>query len=477
MEYRDLMMRARGIVAVAAACVFLAACGRQTGDDAAAPDTAPKNVLIVLLDATTAGHLYPWGYARDPAPNFRGIARDGMLFLNAHSQAANTTPSVWSFSTGRYPYIPEPLDKYTTHRPYEADYLMPEAFRAAGFRTAAFSESPWVNSKYGWDKGFDHFQDVPALYDHKGLKWSRDPESTQRTFGLARDWIAGQGNTPWFCYVHVLRPHDPYDPPASHVARYAREPHRGDDHPRAEHRIREIAEADPSAVTQDDIDYLVDTYDANLRYVDELLGAFYDSLKDSGAADDTLIVLMSDHGEAFMEHGRFGHNTTAYEEMVHVPLAIIAPRGSGFAKGTYSGLVDLVDLMPTFRDLFALETPGPYPGTSLAPVLRGEAFEPRRRSISHSAVDHFRVALRDGDLKLIAQVDPAYREILSFELFDLAKDSKERHDLSDDTALAAPLLESMRAYLDAIERRDCTSDPVLDPDEQERLEALGYLGS
>lgn len=465
----------RLVARLAAATLALAVtgCGDPPKETQA---TEPRNVLIVLMDATVATHMKPWGYERDPAPNFQKIARGGMLFTNAHSQAANTTPSVWSFMTGRYPYVPESLESYTTHRPYESDYLMPEAFHDAGFRTAAFSESPWIRDKFGWDKGFDNFKYVPGVYDHEGLRWSRRPEATKQTLDEARAWITGQGENRWFCYVHLLRPHDPYDAPMEFTSRYTREPLRGHDHPRAEHVIREMAR-DGVPVTDDDLDYLVDMYDANVRYVDSLIGEFVEELKRAGAADNTLIVLMSDHGEAFMEHGDLGHNTTVYEEMTHVPLAIVPPRGSGFARGAHAGLVDLVDLMPTFTDLFGLEPPAPYPGVSLAPLLRGDTAIPRTESIAHSAMDHFRFSLREGDIKLIAIVDPPFRDIVSFELYNIGSDAKERNDLSGDTAIAMPLLERARAYLASIERKDSSTDPVLEVEDIEALKSIGYFPS
>ncbi len=462
------------IIAAASVCIALAGCDSESSNSTSAQPIAPRNVLIVLMDATVATHMYPWHYSRDPAPNFRKIARNGMLFLNAHSQGANTTPSVWSFMTGNYPYIPQPIESYTTHRPFETDYMMAEAFRVAGFRTGGFSENPWIHTKYGWAKGFDFFKDVNALYDHEGARWTREPGATERTLKFAREWIEAQGEDRWFCYVHLIRPHDPYDAPERYTARYTRERLRDHNHPRAEHRLRETVNSGLGTIGGDDLQYLVDMYDANLRYVDELVGEFYRELGRSGVLDDTLIVLMSDHGEAFLEHGKLGHNTTVYEEMVHVPLAIVAPRGSGFAKGVFTGVVELVDLMPTFAELYGLAPPSPYTGTSLGPILRGTAGSVRTESISHSAFDHFRFSLRQGDLKLIATVDPAFREILSFELYDLSRDPGEQHDLANDASLAAPLLESAKAYLARAERKDTSGDPVLDPEDRERMEALGY---
>lgn len=449
--------------------LFLSGCGEETP---AGPPQTPKNVLIVVLDATSARHLKDWGYRRDTAPNLSRLAREGVAFLNAHAQAANTTPSVWSYFTGKYPYIPGA--GYTTHRPYPDDFTMAEAFRAAGFRTGAVSESPWVVSKYGWDEGFDSFKDVPALYDHGHEKWSREPEGTRRVLDHAQEWIAEQGDARWFYYVHLIRPHDPYDPPEPYASRYGG-PHRPNGHPRAEDRIRVAAIEDPASITQDDIDYMTDLYDANIRYVDKLVGDFMGWLDKSGRREDTLIVFMSDHGEAFMQHGVFGHNNTVYEEVTRVPLVMLAPKSAQFNRGERLDLVDLVDLMPTFNELFGLNAPAEFPGTSLVSTLRGDSPSPRATSISYTAFDHYRVAYRHGDLKYIGKVDPGYRSFEQHELYNIGKDPQEKKSLADDAALLAPLLEAATAHLAAAERRDTSTDPALDPNTREQLCAMGYI--
>lgn len=452
-----------------ASVTFLVGCGDEKP---AGPPQPPKNVLIVLLDATSAQHLKDWGYDRNTAPNLSKLAREGVIFLNAHSQAANTTPSVWSFFTGKYPYIPGP--GYTTHHPSADDFTMADAFKAAGFRTGAVSESPWVVSKYGWDKGFDSFEDIPALYDHGHEKWSREPQGTQRVLEHAQQWIGDQGDARWFCYVHLIRPHDPYDPPEPFASRYGG-PARPDGHPRAEDKIRIAAIGDPGSITQEDIEYMRDLYDANIRYVDKLVGDFMQWIDDAGLRENTLVVLMSDHGEAFMQHGVFGHNTTVYEEVTRVPLAVLAPKSAQFKKGQRLDLVDLVDLMPTFNELFDLNAPAPYPGTSLVSTLRGESPSPRAISVSYSAFDHYRMAYRHGDLKYLGKVDPAYKTFEAHELYNTGRDPRELKSLVGDAALLEPLLEAATQHLAAAERRDTTGDPDLDAHTREQLCAMGYI--
>jgi arylsulfatase A-like enzyme len=428
------------------------------------------------LDAASAKHFHDWGYRRDTAPNLRKLAREGALFLNAHSQAANTPPSVWSLFTGRYPYIPG--TGYTMHRPYPEDFTMAEAFRAAGFHTGAVSESPWVVSKYGWDKGFDYFKDVPALYDHGQEKWSRDPAATQRTIDRAKEWIAAQTGARWFCYVHLMRPHDPYDPPEPFASRYGG-PHRPEGHPRAEDQIRIAALADPASITKNDIDYMTALYDANIRFVDALVGNFMEWLEKAGLRENTLVVFLSDHGEAFMEHGVFGHNTTVYEELTNVPLVILAPKSAGFVRGPQPCLVELLDLMPTFNELFDLKSEAKYPGVSLVSTLRGHAPPDcgSAVSISHSAHDHYRLTRLQGPMKFIGTTNLAWDRFESYELYDLSKDPHESNNLAANAELLAPLRAEAEKYLAAAERRDASADPALDPDDIERLRALGYVGN
>jgi len=461
---------ARAFAAISAVSIlFLSGCADETP---AGPPQAPRNVLIVLLDATSAQHLKDWGYRRDTAPNLSKFADEGVAFLNAHAQAANTTPSVWSFFTGKYPYIPGP--GYTTHHPAETDFTMADAFKAAGFRTGAVSESPWVVSKYGWGKGFDAFKDVPALYDQGHEKWEREPDGTQRVLDHAREWIGEQGDARWFCYVHLIRPHDPYDPPEPYASRYGG-PHRPYGHPRAEDQIRIAAIQNPGSITQDDIDYMVDLYDANIRYVDKLVGDLMAWLDESGLREDTLVVFMSDHGEAFMQHGVFGHNTTVYEEVTRVPLIFLAPKAAQFKRGERLDLVDLVDLMPTFNELLGLNAPVEYPGESLVSTLRDTSPSIRSTSVSYTAFDHHRVAYRRGNQKYIGKTDAEYKAFASHELYDVGKDPREKTSLVSDPDLLGPLLEAATAHLAAAERRDSTGDPALDANTREQLCAMGYI--
>jgi len=458
------------LLALLLACAAASSCREAPVAD----PQPPKNLLIVLMDATAATHLHEWGYRRDPAPNLGKLGKEGVLFLNAHSQAANTNPSVWSFFTGRYPYIPGA--GYTMHHPAEHDVTMADAFRAAGFRTGAVSESPWIAGKYGWGKGFDSFKDVPALFDQdiSQERWSRDPGATQRAIDHTKEWIAAQGDARWFCYLHLERPHDPYDPPEPFASRYGG-PHRPDDHPRSEGRIRMAARDNPATITAEDIAYMVNLYDSNIRYVDALVGKLMKWLDESGLRENTLVVFMSDHGEAFWEHEKFGHNTTLFEEMIKVPLIFVAPKSAGFARGQYSHPVELVDLMPTISEIFGLNSSAPHDGVSLVPALRGAKTPVRTEMHSYSAFDLHRYAYRSGNLKLIAQLDPQFQQFLSVELYDLARDPLERNNLAGNETLLAPLREVAAAHLAAAERRDTTDDPQLHHDTREQLCAMGYF--
>lgn len=432
------------------------------------------NCLVVVLDAAAAAHMGMYGAVRDTTPQLDAFAREGVVFERAYSQAASTAISAPSYLTGLYPRT----IRRRLSEGGEPPRTIAEVFQAAGFRTGAFVRNVYVGPDLKLDRGYDRFELSPAA--------TSTPEGhalSAQTIVDAIEWAGAVEDEPFFAYVHLMRPHHPYDPPESFV-RHFTEPTPsllsvGD------HETYRRLGQEPESVNPIEVERLKAYYDANLRFADALVGALLGQLDRLGALDDTLVVVTSDHGEAFGQHGQFMHNTTLYDEMIRVPLIVRFPSGIAADAGRVPAPpVGLVDLFPTLVEAFGLRAhaPDPAEGRSLLPLLEGAegAWSPR---LLFSQVGTAVGVLDHAGHKLIltdTSAEPSER----LELYALASDPAEENDLSTSRPhVAAALAAAARDYLGG--RLAKHSVPLgllpvpthdqLDEDVRERLRALGYL--
>ncbi|HEX5716447.1 MAG TPA: sulfatase, partial [Thermoanaerobaculia bacterium] len=302
------------------------------------------NVIIYLVDTLRADRLGCYGYPKPTSPHLDRFAEGATLFETAVAQAPWTRPSVASILTGMGP-LEHGVRTLEDRLPDAADTL-PERLRAAGYRTAAFSTNWHVSKDTGLAQGFDDF-----------LFFPEEPDSTSVNRRVLA-WLDGhRGSKPFFLYIHALDPHAPYLPPPDLRRRFApgSPPQAGTIESlrriykaRGEERSALIAEVTP-------------LYDAEIAANDRSFGALLSALKDRELFEESLIVFVSDHGEAFGEHRDFGHARSLYAEELDVPLVVKLPsqvRGERSAR-----LAQHVDLLPT-----VLAAAGLPP----APGLRGE---------------------------------------------------------------------------------------------------------
>lgn len=432
-----------------------------------------ENCLFIILDASAANHFGAWGYDRDTTPNIDALAKEGFVFRNAHSQAESTMPSTFSFLTGRYPLRPPSIELTSeSHRIREEDVSMAKAFQKAGFRTVGFSQNPFIRERWGYDSGFDEFRAYSVV-----SKTGRDPRLAAQLFQDAKELIenARSDGKGWFCYIHHLRPHAPYTAPPPYGDKFMR----AEDPPSEDwrHNTLTTKSFQGERIAEDEIAYMVNSYDGGLAYADFEIGEFIGWLKEKDMLSNTLIVIASDHGESFAQHGRFGHGYYLWEELLHVPLLFWAPRGSNLEIGESDTLVEMVDVYPTLVELFDL-TPPSYrlDGQSLMPAMRGEPFN--QKEFSYAQIfDGGTISARRGDMKLIAAVERETLKFYNIGLIDLSKDPGERNNLYP--AVSADDL--LQAAADYVERwRASTTLTEASPGDVpqnviDELEALGYL--
>ena len=445
--------------------LLLAAQAWGGGCAPAVPDEArPRNLVWISLDTLRADRLGCYGYERPTSPAVDAFAAGGVLFEDAAAPSPWTKPSHASLFTGLYPSRNGVVS--FRHPLSERVDTMAEWLAARGFATAAVVSNSAL-TLHGLDRGFAHFE-----FTERG----RGPEPSDVTPRALR-WLAERDpDAPFFLLVHYNDLHARYRSLPEYEERFV-EPYDGEARGRAAEFFRHATGARP--LDEEDARHLSNLYDAALRQLDDQLAPLFDHLRASGLLEDTLVVLTSDHGEEFLEHGGLQHGLTQYQESVHVPLVL---RGPGLpAARRVSAVASLVDVMPTCLALLGVPAPHGLDGVSLRPLWSGEpAHDPERLlffeadcAVPERANDVLERgssrAVRDQRFKL--HLD---EETDAVELYDLAEDPAETRDVRALHAeRAAALLLRLRAYLAGAPPE--LPEAGLSEEDLRRLEAMGYV--
>ncbi len=366
-----------------------------------AHDVARPSVVFLSIDSLTARHMSVYGYERETTPRLTELAREAVVFERCLTNAPWTMPSYLSVITGLYPqshriagFEPaegQKLAAFESWQVAESRWTMAEQFRALGYRTAASVDTHWLWKQFRVDQGFDLYDFEPsqisltdpyggiALIHHK-LKGWLDQQSTE---------------VPFFLFLHALDVHGPYVPGPEHENDFpVEEPAQGwtmDGAGSAFQTYKWIPEwmARTHALDGDlpvelalkvelpeelAVEPIVATYDEAIRKTDDYIGRILDELEARGLADDTILVISADHGEAFRSDF-YGHGAM-WEPIVHVPLIVRFPHGE-FGGRRVTEAVQLVDLYPTLSDFLLGRERSYLHGRSLMPLVRGEREEPR----------------------------------------------------------------------------------------------------
>lgn len=362
--------------------------------------TPRPNVILISVDTLRADHLGCYGYSRSTSPFLDSLAEHGTLFETAVVQVPGTLPSHMSIFTALRPNEHGVFPPDGALRPNIP--TLPEILQNSGYRTAGFTEGGYVAGHFGFDRGFDRFDDdIPQLANDIEVTFSRGIEFLQED----------RGDQPFFLFLHTYAVHDPYFPPLPYSTLYLDDlkisedhqgqfdyfrhtemplmtPERADEHVRIfDATVDVISRSLPDGtdlptgphlvaknrsetmdLSPQGLAYYTSLYDASINYVDDVLRAFVGSLGKLGLRDNTVIIITSDHGEEFLEHGKLVHQQV-YHECLHVPLIILSP---GHQHGhRVREIVRSIDFAPTILDLVRIEAPAPMSGVSLVPLMEG----------------------------------------------------------------------------------------------------------
>jgi len=410
---------------------------------ACTPALRGPNVLLVSFDTTRADRLGCYGYAAACTPNFDRIAAEGVRFQWAFTPTPITLPAHTSLFTGLYPTAHGVRTNGTFRLAGKAETLA-EVFRRAGYATAAFVGSIVLEAGYGLDQGFELYQDDMVTGGRRaGLLGNRELRAEEVT-RRALEWLHHNGlRKPFFLFVHYFDPHQPYEAPEEFSARFA------------------------------------DPYDAEIAYTDFHFGRLLAALDSLQLAGNTVVVVLSDHGEGLGDHGEQTHSTFIYNSTARIPLAIRVPWIPALAGTVEKTNVSLVDVAATLAELCGIEPPQGHQGE---PLLKETGVNPPpvHRPIY---LECYYTYFAHGWSPLEAVVQNKWKYILApqVELYDLASDPGELHNL----ALSNPVLADSLAHRLALLKQRLTPAggvpgawrAALETEEEQKLRALGYAAA
>ena len=443
--------------------------------------------MVVSLDTLRADHLHCYGYSRETSPRLDEFAAESVLFEETIAESSWTLPTHVTMFTGLSQNVHGV--GFGRHRLAAEAVTLAEALRSAGYRTKGVWSGPFLHGFFGLDQGFepgDYYGYVgETCYDDASLdvtdesalaKIKATHDESHRTVTSAQisdDGIrfldevregraAGADTRPFFLFLHYFDIHADYIPPEKDAAPFLADlPPGGND---VEAKRNET----------------IARYDGEIRFTDRHLGRFLDALKASGLDENTIVLITSDHGEEFLDHGKYGHNATLYDEVLRVPLLIRAPdavRGLRVRAPARHA-----DIMPTILDLAGVPVPSPITGESLAPVVRGAEMAKERAAVARLRLgaNHDLVAIRHRGKKFIRRRRP---EGVDIELFDLVRDGQERSPLTGEEAKRfterfEERLQAIEAYEVGVAARLSLGDEAdadIPPHLKKALEELGYL--
>ncbi len=437
-RYRGCVGTRRWAVAVILLGVMASGC-LNDGPESVPPQT---NVIMVVVDTLRADRLASYGHSHDTAPFLSELAAQGVVFERAYSASSWTSSATASILTSTYPNQHQVLTGYflarrTATRDFKPNRIpdslptLPETLRRSGYRNFAVADNLNVCEAMGFDRGFDHF----VSFEYEGA-----PAVNAAVEAVAEQIVSGE--SPYFLYLHYMEPHAPY------------------------HRRRayydEAASGGP----------LFAAYDSEIGFFDRHLREVFELLE---VGPDTLVIITSDHGEEFFEHGHDGHRIKLYDELLHVPLVISWP--GRMEPRRVAPNVSTIDLVPTILDLLGIPRLGHEVGQSLVDVMEGAAdqnrtlFAMRWQEVREPQL--MRKAVISGHWKYIWSVPGDRRE-----LYDRALDPGEQEDLA---ATHVDIVEDLHEQLMQFEETATVYDRTfgetrtLDTETVEKLRSLGYV--
>lgn len=320
------------------------------------PTGARPNVLLISIDMLRSDHVHAYGAKNETTPNLDQLAREGVLFENAFSTTSWTLPAHASLFTS----VPGMVHGCTDvdRRLDETLPTLAEKLHSAGYATAGFFSGPFLHPAFGLGRGFDHYEDCTSYREEldgkpvsnwadsrETMKESHEDITSPTVLAAVREWMSNRPDQPFFLFVHWWDAHYDFIPPPPYDTMFDPN-YTGKIDGRGFFQNQDIR----VGMEPRDLAHLKALYDGEIAWTDHHIGLLLDDLRRSGQLNNTLVVVVSDHGTEFFEHGRRGHRLTLFDESLHIPLIMRYP--PAFQAGMRRGpQVRIVDVAPTILDI------------------------------------------------------------------------------------------------------------------------------
>jgi arylsulfatase A-like enzyme len=437
-----------------------------------------RSVIVIEMDSLRADHVQSYGYPRATTPNILAFSRRATVFQQAYPAASWTRPSIQSFLTGRY--NSELNTSISGNAPLKANHpTLATVLRSYGYATAAFYNTAQLNPAVSnIQGGFDTFVDYGESGGADKLN-ARVAVGVERTINFLRS-----ARSPAFVFLHVLDPHHPYVPQRNYFGDIPTEKYRNSYSFATGAPDFDPKQVLPCYMAKDlsTIPEMVQLYDSEIRELDVEVGRLLQFIDNDSRYRDALVIITSDHGEEFAEHGGLFHGARFYEESLRVPLIIRDPTRRYSVGRNVDSVVSQVDVLPTILDLLGIVVaPSDYSGTSLLQYFGRRGGRPRETAVIERIGCGFDpiVAVRKGPWKMIIRLTRP-----KVEFYNLPDDPGEKNDLAQRQTPAirraymgvyATFEDWYRRVNRPLASRNGDSTPPLPADIRERLKALGYL--
>ena len=442
--------------------------------------TSRPNVILLSIDALRADHLGAHGYERETTPFLDEFAEQEIEFKTAISASSHTREAVPALLSGRYP------DVFAANGYQYVPKTVADRLSEAGYQTAGFHSNPYVSRAYGFNSGFDTFDDdlihgqnrlialaqraLNKFVFNRGEYHARATEINNRSLS----WLDGISNDrPFFLWNHYMDPHGPYNPPAGYT--YT-------DNKLSNNQAQTLyqkAVDQPNKINNEERQILIKSYDGEIRYLDDQLREFFKIIEDMGLLAESLVIVTADHGDAFGEHGYYAHPRYLHESLIHVPLIISRPGMN--ERETFTTPASTLNIAPTILE-YAGESTSELPRDPLVSNNRERQYSSEVVFASATGEDEYkrvrRFAAREKRWKVVLERDIESKKIVSERVYNLADNKKELEGLLLNETNQQKLIQQLRDFsasrLESVGRAVEEEKFEQTAEVEERLETLGY---